>query len=437
LLEGHAQDVLILGNFTPNAPHLLLNLLGNVTFDGGTANACWISEKTDEMPLRDFVLAALKGLGAVNIVPNGFCQTSNSSSADVLIIERSALLKQNILDVQPIIDGFEATDLRIVHTVLWDEVGKSAQSDRELSATIRQEVLGGAREGYGIVHFDNQSSQICMVVDDADFEFHNRALAIRQSDLDRTLPRDRDYAAMSLDRAFAAFQKRACGAIYASQTDMAKLLEGLDKIKATHSVAPIWIDNQLIAEGKTLSLRSQEEKQREIAERRQKLEADRALNAAKGAEAETIRANADKELKARYSQEAKAAHNDLAELIKSVVDGNGGKSSHVAALFPAVWDWNSDRLSDGWVTETYGDVLIDYGTADWQGRKLEAVVVKSDVKLKNAVRGEYADECFLLGYLIDSEFNMRRDPITLSCADGDKLATWQTSRSFVSRWVAR
>ncbi len=90
------------------------------------------------------------------------------------------------------------------------------------------------------------------------------------------------------------------------------------------------------------------------------------------------------------------------------------------------------------MVDRYNDELVDYGTADWQGRRLEAVVIKTSVTTKNAVRGEYSDACFVFGYLIDNEFEMRRDPITLPCETASTgLQTWQTGRSFESRWVSQ
>lgn len=437
LLEGDRNDVVILGNFTAQAPHLLVDLVGNTTFDAGKVDTCWISNN-NELPLRDHVIPVLRSFGGETVTPKGFCSSVTASTSDVILVERGAFLKQNVLDVQPIVDAFENGDLKVVKTILWSDVGRSAESDNQLAETIRSEVLGKVRTGFGFVRFENASRQLCLVLEPAEVEFHQRALAIRAQDLERVLPQYADFTTLSLDRAFAGVQKQSCGAIYVGEGDMAKLLEGLQKINAAYSIAPVWIDNQLVEEGRTLSLRSEEEKQREIAARRQELEAEAAALKVKNEEAAVVRAKAQAELRERYSQESRAAYNEISDFSKRFTNGDPAVPAQIAALFPNLADWRSERSSNGWVVDQYNDELIDYGTADWQGRRLEAVVIKASVTTKNAVRGEYSDACFILGYLIDSEFQMYRDPINLSCEAADSnLQQWQTGSSFESRWVSR
>ena len=107
-------------------------------------------------------------------------------------------------------------------------------------------------------------------------------------------------------------------------------------------------------------------------------------------------------------------------------------------MFPDIARWKQELKNNGWELDKYDDELLDYGTANWKGRKLEAILLRATVSTKNPVRGEYAESCFVIGYLIDTEFKMRRDAINAECgASADALSEWQTSRSFESRWVAR
>src|SRR3546814_6278466 len=67
---------------------------------------------------------------------------------------------------------------------------------------------------------------------------------------------------------------------------------------------------------------------------------------------------------------------------------------------------SNNRISDG---------VRDYGAAEWKGRRLEAVAIRDPITTKNAIRGECAEPCFVLHYLIDSEFEVHRDPIVGPC----------------------
>ena len=43
---------------------------------------------------------------------------------------------------------------------------------------------------------------------------------------------------------------------------------------------------------------------------------------------------------------------------------------------------------------------------NWKSRNLEAIIIKTVVKTASAERGEYKDECFVFGAVIDNEFKM-------------------------------
>nr|CAD6596167.1 hypothetical protein RNT25_00225 [arsenite-oxidising bacterium NT-25] len=437
LLEGDRKDVLLVGNFTPQASHLLVDLTGKTTFDGGLVDYCWIGADSTKPPLLDHVLPALRSHGAETFRSLGSCGSSQAVNADVLLVERGEFLSRNVLDVTPILQAFESNQFKLIQTIAWADVGRSAEDDGRMADTIRNEVLGQARVGFGVVRFEGESGELCLVVQPDEAEFHQRALAIRSIDLERFLPVDIGAVAMTLDRAFASVQKRACKAVYASESDMAKLLQGLQNVDAPHSVLPVWIDQEMISEGRALAQRSEDEKQKEIAARRQELEADAALRKRKREAAEVVRVEREKELRGRYSQESRAAYNDLSQLSKSFMEGSSENSVIFTRLFPELGSWKMGWKNDSWELEKYEDRLVDYGTADWKNRKLEAVIIETSVTTKNAIRGEYSKSCYLLAYLIDSEFQVRRDPMVEPCeTSAPALRQWQVSRGFESRWVA-
>ncbi|WP_192246807.1 hypothetical protein [Mesorhizobium silamurunense] len=77
----------------------------------------------------------------------------------------------------------------------------------------------------------------------------------------------------------------------------------------------------------------------------------------------------------------------------------------------------------------------DYGSVNWKGRSLDGIVVKTTVKVASAERGEYKDECFLFGAVVDYEFQMMRDPYESKC-DADTSAQWAIGHELKSLWVA-
>ena len=77
--------------------------------------------------------------------------------------------------------------------------------------------------------------------------------------------------------------------------------------------------------------------------------------------------------------------------------------------------------------------VIDYGSAEWSERDLEAIIMQAKVKVKNRTLGKYKDICFDLGYIWDQEFEMIRDPAAISCTDGN-FSGWKNKQTFTSRW---
>ena len=87
-------------------------------------------------------------------------------------------------------------------------------------------------------------------------------------------------------------------------------------------------------------------------------------------------------------------------------------------------------------TQSHRTVLTPkrYGVAKWNGRAVETVIAQICVLMKNRTLGKYSDDCWDVGYLVDKEFAMKREPFTRRCKDDDALKTWQTGHSFKTRW---
>lgn len=85
------------------------------------------------------------------------------------------------------------------------------------------------------------------------------------------------------------------------------------------------------------------------------------------------------------------------------------------------------------ITDTQDD-LSDYGTAVWQGRAVEAVLVRVTTKRENSILGLYGSDCVVLGYLVDREFRINRDSVEASCSDEATIAAWTAGRDMKSIW---
>jgi len=78
-------------------------------------------------------------------------------------------------------------------------------------------------------------------------------------------------------------------------------------------------------------------------------------------------------------------------------------------------------------------IVVDYGVAKWSDRDVEANIIRAMVNVKNRTLGKYKEICFDLGYIWDQEFEMIRDPVAVSCVDGN-IENWKNKQAFTSRW---
>ncbi|WP_189546487.1 hypothetical protein, partial [Mesorhizobium sp. M2E.F.Ca.ET.209.01.1.1] len=94
---------------------------------------------------------------------------------------------------------------------------------------------------------------------------------------------------------------------------------------------------------------------------------------------------------------------------------NTSSGINVETLFPDFAKWNAGLSQDNWKATDVISAVEDYGTVNRKGRNLDGIVVKATVKMASAERGQYKDECFLFGAVVDNEFQMVRDPYETKC----------------------
>ncbi|MGN6770723.1 MAG: hypothetical protein ACTHJQ_12895 [Rhizobiaceae bacterium] len=55
--------------------------------------------------------------------------------------------------------------------------------------------------------------------------------------------------------------------------------------------------------------------------------------------------------------------------------------------------------------------------------------------MKNRVLGDYKDVCYVFGRIIDSEFQVTRDPFEAKRDDTASIKSWESAHGFHSRWL--
>ena len=96
--------------------------------------------------------------------------------------------------------------------------------------------------------------------------------------------------------------------------------------------------------------------------------------------------------------------------------------------------WYANKIQGGWEFDSATSIPKDYGIAVWNSREIEAISAQVRILMKNRNIGEYSDDCWYVGYLVDTEFSMQREPFVSECSDQGKLASWHVNHRFDSQW---
>ena len=139
----------------------------------------------------------------------------------------------------------------------------------------------------------------------------------------------------------------------------------------------------------------------------------------------------------QYNATATAAAARISTEVNEFTDAPEDQTLPAVHKYPGFATLFRDDLGDRWEKMSQNAELADFGVADWKGRSLETVFSRVKIRLRNRIRGDYKDRCYVFGQIDDVEFNMSREPIVLSCDDEADLTAWQTAHGFKSYWNLR
>lgn len=466
MLDGAGDDIVVLYNANTDAPHAVVNILGNLAFDANEANLCWYQDKRSANEVARQVLQRINKLGATKITGDQTtCDPKSISKYDLIAFERAKFLNNKIDIDLPLVSAVEKDSFKQSFVIKGSDIVAEIQKRELLAQQVEGEILKNLRVGYGAVRIVNNSLVVCAALNDH-HDGHLRILDDLTNDIVDELGGKTSLTEMKIDQAFIAAKRGQCGIVYANAADLNVLLSALKRESMTYHMLPIWYDmnevtqadDKVHAEG-AAKLQAEQKTKDQLGEQ-QKLEE------AKGQTADAQRAAKQKQLRNTFGTAAKALSDDEGKQITdatltlmdcaasasgqaagaststatnsgSFKDCNAAKS-FLKSVFPNYFDWYGSRLTDLWALADAHYELYDYGTAKWNDRRIEAVFIKYEVKLKNRVLGKYEDRCMVMGWIADNEFSMRRDAIETSCDDAERyIGDWQKSRAFEQRWVVK
>ena len=78
---------------------------------------------------------------------------------------------------------------------------------------------------------------------------------------------------------------------------------------------------------------------------------------------------------------------------------------------------------------------LDFGSADFQNRKLEGIIIEMVISIKNRLIGKYSEYCQRIQVMYDPNFNTWRDYEISPCGSDVESISWKQRLAFQSLWI--
>ena len=427
LLDGDPGDLLVLRRTDGQAPNLTFNLLGQLAVEGGTANACWVHQAPEGGLGLLMTRRELRNMGVPNL---DLVECGNGAEVDLMLMRRAEFIATAPSQALPIVTAYEEGRLEILLTIdartTDDEMVAIADTTQKLAMAIDN----GTARGFGILALPGGTGDICPVVDRLDT--HINPLIQRSDDIGFAIAEPSLGKPMQSEAAFASAQRGLCSGVYADAETLKTFINALKNIGVDYAVTTVWVEESEVEQEAVRLANIEAEQIEQAAKRAQQEEAAAAVLAAQTADQRSALEKRQAELRAEYKERADAGFKNITDMVRSMV--GTGSSTQLQQWFPLTHGEISGLLHDRWTLTDLSSELSDYGTANWQDRSVDAVLVKVDVQRENALAGAYGSNCFILGWLVDTEFRVNRDAFEASCSDVEALENWRSARSYESVW---
>ncbi|MBZ9757014.1 hypothetical protein LB524_17135 [Mesorhizobium sp. ESP6-5] len=436
LLRGALEEVVVLYNAGPKAPSLLRTISGQFSLTKNQAWICLLGPQRTPA-LDKALLEAIDPMGGKATNVKSDCGANDLESADIFLVQRKTFLEAPPTLQAAYLEAMEAKTIRVFEPIHFEDIKARMDSDQALALKIAQEVSSGTREGYGGILLMKSLDRICAVADG------NAAVH------EATISKIADFAGMSgsivrypsIDKAYEDVRHEQCRALYASAANLKGTSEALARDGVQFAFAPVWLDQSEAASAAAKLDAANKETIKAAEAKRVAADEAKKIAAQHEADEKNSKSARQADLRQKNGPAATALLNLFSDSLKRTVLGTADKANtssgiNVETLFPDFAKWNAGLSQDDWKATDVISEVEDYGTVNWKGRNLDGIVVKATVKMASAERGQYQDECFLFGAVVDNEFQMVRDPYESKCNETNTPTQWAVGHELKSLWLA-
>lgn len=352
----------------------------------------------------------------------------------MVVVARGLLLAGSKEVAQSLLDAIDKNELSLIGTISDRDIRSRHDKESVLSLQLANELEQSIAVGFGIVATENRSGVLCQTMTDSP-KAHQHLIESKRDRLEYEFQSSPTVQSTSTELAFISMQRGECRAVYGSAQNLKTLVEAMKRVKMKFHVLPIWFSSKDLAAAAEAVAKIEDACAKWRYDLAQKRKDDAAIEAKRQAQSEAEREAHQSVLQKQNGAQARALEKSIVSEIKSFVELPSEKHVGVRQKYPAFVNWYQRMLSDGWELVKVDGMLKDYGVAEWKGRVLEAGFVDARLNMQHRQLGEYRDACYTVGYTLDKEFDIAREPLVISCSDEAALTRYKQGARFSSLWI--
>jgi hypothetical protein len=310
-----------------------------------------------------------------------------------------------------------------------------SQQREVLSLQIERDVEINARKGVGVLTVSDSPAVCVISLTPSEQVDGVKELLRRNQDLIAPkLSSDWKFVETTADLAFRGLQRQQCGYVAGQADDLRTLLQALRRDQIIkYSFAPVWFE---VKDVEQATFDTNDARKQEILKKAEKNRADdaaKALELKRLQDQQSQKSEIERQLRQKNGVRARGLMNGIHDFVRGLAEKRLNDANN---FFPNYSNWLERRFRDQWETFNVSSDVADFGTVQWNGRPVDAIVVRSVIQQKNRILGKYEDHCYMFGLVDDREFTMQRDPFSVDCESGSAVSKWKVGEKFQSQWNA-
>jgi hypothetical protein len=487
LFVGFAGDLLLFSNENTTAPNFFRRLTGDAAFRNGRMNVCALGNaRAIDTPFGDYAASQLRNkFSGTQIDPPSpwgrLCGSMQANTQDDVI----ALLRSDVLSF-PTLQELLTTalgdkKLRILLVVTRAPHDAAVAQYMAKVSSAPGDIKANRVAGYGLLSVENPSERICSTIQEDGELINKLSLEVRpQIVIGKKPALNNVIIDGDADMMFHQTKGGRCGFIFDATSTLSTFYEALLRDGTKAQFVPFFLSQDRMTQVRDAFLRDkvaaeEERRTREAEETQRRAEAQRDATRLAAAEEqrrhleevrrrndETQRREELQRLRSTVTSRGRAISSQLEQRLKRHIDSVNVEISEVKQrarlgrvltpqeqrteqlrfaaermdqMFPSWAAMVTRAVQEEWEFGNIQTQLEDYGKAIWRNRTIEAVAVRAEFPMLNRHIGERRTDCQVFVWILDEEFQIWRQAITLQCGSFEQaFGTWATTNQFQSQW---